>query len=711
MRGLARRIAALLDRPEVPRIALLLSLVIAWVNFVGTVKWADLPGALNGWKRPWYGVALAAATLLSLVTPVRRDAPVRLGRFGQAAAMIGLAVLVGALFASFPPASWSLIPWRDDWPVRFQTTIDGIHLLERGAVVGWQWAFLGGYHTSSNLSQSLTVLAFVPVELFGPTFGFHLLHALMVLAIPALLYGDLRLDGSTDVALLTAAFGAICSAGLFGTTFPSGDTNSIAGLVCALATLIASRAARAGRRWGGPALVTALALTAYSHIGFFAYAVVYLVLEAIFYRDRDGAIRTAVAIAVSAVAALPVYWELLRYPGFTSLNNVLFDPAAPIQWKALLVDVGYNIQILLQPYRWFNDYGGLTAVFLPVFCVVALRTKSRAGFYAWAAIATIAMMRLNAPWFGYAFARPAHMLAALAPPVLAWFIIEMSGNRALALALTIVVGLYVQSSFEPLRHVHDVRELDPALVDHLASLDGNLVLIEDSPHRNLNATPGRRTVKPLVDSHIEALLPGATGRRFYGQEWDSWHWSRFRGQVLAGGAFHGHDIGATPIADFEAELRRWGVKHLVVWSAPTKEYLRRAGPFVERWSNGSWVEFEFVGADVRQVVTHAGTGTLRNLDPLGADVDLEGVRAGDTVVVRTNYYPAWRAIADDRPVALTSAGGQLAFSAPRDGSYRVRLDYPKHTLAEATAGAGFFAGLLGLAAWDRKRRSDVHRTS
>jgi hypothetical protein len=711
MKALSRRIAALLDHPEVPRAALLLSLVIAWVNFVGTAKWAQLPGALNGWKRPWYGVALAAATLLAVVTPVRKAAPVRLGRIGQAAAIMGLAVLVGALFGSFPPSSWNQIPWRDDWPVRFQTTIDGIHLLERGAVAGWQWAFLGGYHTSSNISQSLAVLAFVPVELFGPTLGFHLLHALMVLAIPALLYWDLSLDGSTDVALLTAAFGGICSAGIFGTTMPSGDTNSIAGLVCALAALIASRAARVGRRWGGPALIGALTLTAYSHIGFFAYAVVYLVLEVIFYRDRAGAIRTAAAIAASAVAALPVYWELLRYPGFTHLNNVLFDPAAAIPWKALLIDVAYNIQILLQPYRWFNDYGGLTTVFLPVFCVVALGTKSRAGFYAWAAIATIAMTRLNAPGFGYAFARPGHMLAAFAPPVLAWFIIEMSGNRALALALTIVVGLYVQSSFEPLWHVHDVREVNPALVDHLASLDGNLVLIEDSPHRNLNATPGRRTVKPLLDAHIEALLPGATGRRFYGQEWDSWHWSRFRAQVLAGGAFQGRDIGDTPISDFEAELRRWGVKHLVVWSDPTKEYLRRAEPFAARWTAGPWVDFEFNGADVRQIVTPTGTGTLRNLDPLGADVDLEGVRAGDTVVVRTNYYPAWRATADGRAVALLSAGGQLAFIAPRDGRYRVRLDYPKHTLVEASAGAGFFAGVFGLAAWDRKRTPAVHRSS
>jgi hypothetical protein len=733
MMALSRRILTLIlahvNRPALPRVALWLSLGIAWVNFVGTVKWAYLPGALNGWKRPWYGGALAAATLLSVIVPIRAERPVRLGRIGPAAAALGLGVLVVALFVSFPPSVWGQIPFLDDWPPRFQSTIDGIRLLERGAVVGWQWAFLGGYHTASNLGQSLSLLAFIPVEVFGPAFGFHLLHALMVLAIPALLYWDLRLDGSSDVAWLTAAFGGICSAGLFGTIVPSGDTNSIAGLVCALAALTASRAARVGRRWGGPLLIVALVLTAYSHVAFFLYAVVYLGLEVVYYRDfygdpqphraqnarwgpgRAAAARTAVAIATAIVAALPLYWELLRYPAFTSGNNVLFDPTTPIPWTSLLLKLGYNVQMLTQPWRWFNDYGSLTCVFLPVYLVVALRARSlggaRAGFYAWAALVTIAMIRLDAPWFGYVFIRPIHMLAVFAPPVLAWFIVETSVNRALAVTLAIVVGLFVQSSYEPIPHLRDVRAFNPALVDHLAGLDGNLVLIENSPHRNMNATPGQRSVRPLIDTHFEALLPGATGRRFYGQEWDGWHWSRFRGQVMAGGAFRGRAIDATPIGEFDAEVRRWGVTHLVVWSDLAKEYLRRAGAgtFEARWSASPWVDFEYIGADAdgRQIVALTGKGALRALDPLGANIDLEGVRAGETVVVRTNYYPAWRASADGSSVALFSADGQLAFAAPRDGSYRVRLDYPRHALVEATAGAGFLAGLLALAPLGRKR--------
>src|SRR4051812_29109313 len=52
--------------PRLARIALALTLFVAWMNFVLTTKWAAIDGALNGAKRPWYGAALAAATILAI---------------------------------------------------------------------------------------------------------------------------------------------------------------------------------------------------------------------------------------------------------------------------------------------------------------------------------------------------------------------------------------------------------------------------------------------------------------------------------------------------------------------------------------------------------------------------------------------------------------------------------------------------------------------
>ena len=51
-----------------PRTALAWVLLLAWPNFLFTGKWASLPGALNGWRQPWYGAALFATTTLALMT-------------------------------------------------------------------------------------------------------------------------------------------------------------------------------------------------------------------------------------------------------------------------------------------------------------------------------------------------------------------------------------------------------------------------------------------------------------------------------------------------------------------------------------------------------------------------------------------------------------------------------------------------------------------
>ena len=70
--------------------------------------------------------------------------------------------------------------------------------------------------------------------------------------------------------------------------------------------------------------------------------------------------------------------------------------------------------------------------------------------------------------------------------------------------------------------------------------------------------------------------------------------------------------------------------------------------------------------------------------------------AGEPVVVRTNYYPAWRAFVADREVALYPSDGQLTFHAPQSGSYTVRLAYPRYRWLTIPALVGFLVGLWGL---------------
>ncbi len=65
--GLARPLARRLGAFATARVVLLLSLAIAWLNFLLTSRWANVPGTLHGWRRPYYVATLATVTVLALV--------------------------------------------------------------------------------------------------------------------------------------------------------------------------------------------------------------------------------------------------------------------------------------------------------------------------------------------------------------------------------------------------------------------------------------------------------------------------------------------------------------------------------------------------------------------------------------------------------------------------------------------------------------------
>ena len=684
----------LLDGLSGIRAVLLLALGVAWLNFLLTTKWT-FPGALNGPKRPYYAAALALATVATLLAR-RLGQPVRLPGLPLLVAA-GWALIAVAFFTAFPFSTWPLVPFFDDWPPRFQSTVEGLTLLGRGAFAGWNWHFLGGYHTSADLTQSLTMLGAMPMTLLGDRAGFHVLHALLVAGIPLVVYLDIAADAPRDVSRLTAFFALVTATGLFGTIMPSGDTNSIAGVFCAVLAIGGSRAAALGRRWGGPLLALGLTLALYSHAAFFLYAIVYLVLETRFYRSRQMVIRLAVAAVVAFIGALPLYWEMLRYPAFFTTNNLLYAPG-PTDWSHVARQIFYNTEILLHPHRWFNDYLSLTKVFLILFVWIAIRGgRSRPVFYAWLVLATTVLLRFDVLQAGFLLSREMHMMSALAAPPLAWFVVQRSGHRLLAAALVAVIGLYVQIDFSRVPHVASVREFDPALIDRLGSLDGNLILLEGNPHRDLNSDPVQRTERTPFGIHFEAMLPEATGRSFYAQTWDAWHWTPFRGQTVAGGSFRGRAIGETPAPAFEAEMRKWGIRHLVVWSQATTAYLDAAPErFTRRWRVERWAHYEMADADDRTVVSPQGSGRLASRDPLGGVVELSGVRRGDRVVVRTNYFPVWSASSSAGPVSLFSAEGQLAFQAPADGTYTVELHYPRRAWLIVLSLAAYALGLAAL---------------
>ena len=689
------------------RLALRLSTVIWWINYLMAERWAHVPGALHGPKEPWFVAALLALTVLVWWPRGQRpdDAPGLHRADAWLVAACGVTVLCAAFLVWFPPGSWWETPFLDDWVPRYQSTREFIGWFDRGWLSGWQWDFLGGYHTSSDVTQSLGLLGYLPMRVFGPTLGFHLLHLMLFAALPALIAVDLRLAGTDrQTRLIAVGLGALLAANYSYFLIRSGDTNSLAGVVLTLAALVGAHAARRTRVWGGPVLVSALCALMYAHTGSFVYASIYLILDAVLAADRPSAVRAVVGVVIAQVVALPITIESWQYPGYFHFNNVYLDPPATIDWAALARKVYYNVELLVMPWRWFNDYGGLALVLLPVTLALSVVDRTRARFHAAAAVVTVALMRLNDPHFGYAFIRPIHMFAVFLAPVVAAVVVRHAPSRRAAWSLIAVTFLFVQIWWQPVPHVQSLRDFNAALIDRVASADGALVLVENNPHRNTTTAPGGKTVPSRFGNHFESLLAVESGRRLYAGYWDGWQWNPWRGQMLGGATWMGQEIGDVPVDTFVAELDRWGVIELFVWSDESARYLDAAG-FNEEWTDGVWRHFKRPEGDGREVVVANGTGRLAERFVGGARVHLTDVRRGDHVTVRTHFYPAWQARSGQSAVVLRADEGQLAFDAPCDGACTVELHYPRRAGLQYAAGLTWLVAVVGFGLAGRRRQA------
>ena len=680
------------------RVVLAMSMGLMWLNYALTARWAHVPGSIHGSKEPLFVLLLVLASAALLRRWPERDAPRWMGRTAMS---LGLGLLVASFFQWFPWRSWTQLPFHDNWATRFQVTVDGLALYTRGTAAGWRWDFLGGYNTSSDISQTLSTIAAIPMLLLGERVGFHAIHLIVLVALPLLVYVDLRLDREDREAHRAAGLAtglvALTVTGWFSYFMSrSGDTNSMSGMFCAVAALVGNHAASKGRRWGAPLLVGAMALMGHCHTGYVAYTSVLFAAEALYYRDLRRTGRAAIAVAVAVLGALPLTWESWRYPAYFTVSNAAHQ-SLPFRFEPLLRQIYYNVEILFLPGRWFNDFTGLMRSMLPVLLLLAWRRRGRTSFYAWASLTVLGLTLLNSPYFGYAFVRPLHLQSVLPAVAIAAFLVQLRAPRMVLAVLVCLLAAYVQVYWWHIPHIEERRDLDPPLVDYVRTLDGATVLLENAFHRDMDADLNRRTEATPFIAHMEAILAAETGKRFYAGLWDGWQWNVFRANLLAGGAFQSRSITTWPVAELAGQLRMWGIRHAVVWSKDSTAYFSSQPGFAKRWSHGRWTAFEFLEADPRDVVVPNGTGRLSERDWLGATVSLTDVKAGDEVVVRTNFYPAWTAVCEGAAVALRASDGQLAFQAPKDGSYCVALVYPRRPWLLVVALGALLAGLFACA--------------
>jgi hypothetical protein len=356
-------------------------------------------------------------------------------------------------------------------------------------------------------------------------------------------------------------------------------------------------------------------------------------------------VRLALASAFAIAVSLPVHWESLRYPAYVSFNNTVYDPARPLTGRSSARTIYYNVEILVFPHRWFNDYRSAANVWLPALNRAGVPRRPdasrflRGGHGADAAPAALQYIRSGRDVRSHP-ARAADSFALRRSPGSCFASPARDGWRWPCRRRSPCTW---PRRFVPVGTFPICALFDPPLIDRIAAADGNLVLVEISPHRDMDSDPNRRSPRTPFAAHWEGLLPDVAGQRFYSQMWDGWVWNIFKRHIVGAGTFAGHAIERTPPEAFAAEMRDWASGTCSCGPTPCADYLAGSGLFAERWRGGRWSQFEVNGVDTRSVVTATGTGRLRNLDFLGGEVELTGITAGAPVRVRANYYPAWRA--------------------------------------------------------------------
>jgi len=572
----------------------------------------------------------------------------------------------------------------------------------------------GGYYAISDVNHNLAffLLPFVP---FGARIGYHLLIACSALAFPLLLAlwvrRAFRESGATALGIWIAGFFFLT---VMDNLLHWGMLNSFVGLDLLLVNLLLMERVRERQPWAIFPLAFSLGLTVYAHVGFFLYSLAFLGLEFLRRPGRILARDLALAVLGGVVLSLPMTIQYLLYPDYFVESNESWAPQV-LAWGEAAGQAWHNLLAYLDLNAWLAlpvKYQALFLIALPAMVWVVWRGGREARWNTLCAVLVGGVVVLELPGLTLAlerlrFALPIFLTVAF----VAW--VWDGGARAprLASLLLLAALLWVawpQRATWPVAHLPSLRDFHPALMDQVAAFPaGEWEVWEAQSSYDVIDDPAEQSPHGPVNAHLEAFLPLETDKRYMTLIQEGYHHSIYRGNVLNAGAFRGQAMRQVPLEEMLSFLDRWGVGHLVVWSEPSRRYFAaRPDLFDPVWSDGQWTICAYAGADSRSVLVPQGKGWLETEGPFGFQVVLEGMQAGDPVVVRQNAFPAWRADLDGDELPLFADDGRLAFQAPADGDYTVAFHYPRFGvvsgLALLTLVAGMGNGAFHL--WKARRR-------
>jgi len=587
----------------------------------------------------------------------------------------------------------------DDYPNVYATTKKGIDMLFQGGIFGWDSSLLGGYYSVADGNWNLSFFVIPFALIFGCKIGYNVFYLFSFLAFPLLVYLCVKklFEENVKIATISMYLSTIFLLSFFKTFLTYGTIDNLVGLEFYIINLALFENFLRKNKLSSFFLMLSVTLTLYAHISYFLCSLLTFVILLVIGREgKDDFKRAGLLFIFIFICTLPYTWYFLKYRAYFIEDVYHFVPHHfNFSFNFFIESLKKALIGFVSTHRYIFSYDFIKISPLPLFLWIFFLGKNRkAKIFVFAFLLIVFLLEVSSAFAGEIIARMKYVYSIFFIIILSWIIEKARKIGGFTRAITWYTLLFIFIGFCHLQKdlfipktkfatIKDLSEYNSTLVKKIKSLGGNLILFENCGnwYYATESKLKKRKETPKKYIHLASLFTLETKKNFFSSNIEGFHHSIYRANAFVCGTYKGKFISEYSIDEINEVMRKWGIKYLVLWSKEAKEYFKSKRNFYKTiWEDGEWSIFEYLKSDPRSIAISNGIGQVEHRDYFSKIIRLIEVKRGDRAVLRTNYFPAWKAYYQGRRLDLYDYKGQIAFDIPNDKDVIIYLKFPRFVL-------------------------------
>ncbi len=375
------------------------------------------------------------------------------------------------------------------------------------------------------------------------------------------------------------------------------------------------------------------------------------------------------------MATLNYTYYFIKHPSFFVSNIYMYKPIKKGLFNDFYFPTKLNLKFLEQ---WdLTSYLGVGLSTFPLLIGVAVFYKNLRKISFWIVLLIFSNLLRSKTCVGLIVSRIGSLLPLFLIVIFSYFLMIAFKKRDfsfvfIVFAILVNISPTLQTSINSIK---DLYEYNPLLISKIKKMKNTPILFEE---RGIIVKEG---IFSEFSPHLSGFISQTLNVSLLSNTRDGYHPSIFRKNTLQSGVFRGVRLNKIPVDQFNKFLNKWGVEYLVVWSFVAKDYFRRHPQFYSKeYQDKEWMIFKYKYATRNNIefLNSDGEGNFYNLDYFLKILKLKDVKKGNIVVLKTNYFPEWRAFYKGKRIPVFNYDGQLAVRIPFDGEGQIIFKYPKH---------------------------------